>query len=99
MPPRNIIELEELDDAFYASLQKVMGVVPLRHRQDKKLQRLIAFRLKLDGEGRTIEYLLYKIREINQCAYTGSLYEYLKDDHEKNACLNPISGEPPDEAG
>ena len=82
----DIINIEDRDDALHAILERVMLLVPEKDKQDLNLQRIIAFRLKLDGEPETRAYLVKKIEEIIQCAYTGSLYEFLKDDiQEKNA--------------
>ena len=68
------------------AFQRVMRMVPERDKQDKKLQRLIAFRLRLDGEATLSEYLIKKIKEAIKCSYGGSLYNYLKDDIEAREC-------------
>jgi hypothetical protein len=47
-----IISIEETEGTFKLALQRIMRMVPDRDRHDKKLQRLIAFRLKLDGEAK-----------------------------------------------
>ena len=65
-----------------------MRMVPDRDRDDKNLQRLLAFRLRIDGEAALSEYLIHKIRETIKCAYTGSLYNFLKDDLIEKACGN-----------
>ena len=78
--PEKVIALEELVGPFQQILQRVMRLVPDRDRNDKKLQRLIAFRLKIDGESATSEYLAGRVREANRRVYTGSLYSFLKDD-------------------
>ena len=67
-------------------LQRVMRMVPDKDKSDKKLQRLLAFRLKIDGEAATSEYLIRNIREIIQCSYTGSFYEFIKNDAVKSKC-------------
>ena len=41
---------------------------------------------KLDGEAALSEYLIRKIRETIKCAYTGSLYDFLKDDLVEKEC-------------
>ena len=84
-----VIALEETDGAFQMVFQRVMRMVPERDKHDKKLQRLLAFRLKLDGEAALSEYLIRKIREAIQCAYTGSLYDFLKDDLKQKECRHP----------
>ncbi len=100
--PGDIIHIEEQEGPFLDILQRVMRMVPEKDKTDGNLQRLIAFRLRLDGEVATREYLLEKIREVIQCAYTGSLYNYLKNDLEEKACQpekgSPSLPEPPDVA-
>lgn len=92
--PADIIHIEAQEGPFHAILQRVMRMVPEKDRGDGNLQRLIAFRLRLDGEVATREYLLEKIREVIQCAYTGTLYDYLKDDLKEKECL-PGKNDPP----
>ena len=75
-----LITIEKQDGPFRVMFQKIMRMVPDRDKNDKSLQRLLAFRLKIDGEAALSEYLIRKIRETIKCAYTGSLYEFLKDD-------------------
>ncbi len=82
----NVIAIEKGNGPFQASLKKVMKLVPERDRQDEKLKRLIAFRLKIDGENPTVEYLTLKIREAVQCGYAGSLYDFLKNDLAEKEC-------------
>lgn len=81
-----IISLEDQEGPFQGMLQRVMRMVPDKDKSDKKLQRLLAFRLKIDGEAATSEYLVRKIREIIQCSYTGSFYEFIKNDAVKREC-------------
>ena len=59
-------------------LRNVMRMVPDRDKNDVALKRLIAFRLRIDGESTTREYLMRKIRDMIQCSFNGSLYEFLK---------------------
>ena len=89
-----IITLEDLEGPFQKLLQRVMQMVPQKDRNDKHLQRLIAFRLKIDGEASTRDYLLKKIQEIIACDYTGSLYDFVKDDLQEKECRP--EGTPPD---
>ena len=65
-----IIILEDQEGPFQAMLQRVIRMVPDKDKSDKNLKRLLAFRLKIDGEAATSEYLIRKIREIIQCSYT-----------------------------
>ena len=60
---------------------------------DKNLQRLLAFRLRIDGEAALSEYLIRKIREIIRCAYSGSLYDFIKDDDIEKEC-GVVEGDP-----
>ena len=100
--PGDIYHIEEQEGPFLDILQRVMRMVPEKDRNDVNLQRLIAFRLKVDGEVAIREYLLEKIREVIQCAYTGSLYDYLKNDLEEKECRpdkkDPTMPDPPDVA-
>jgi hypothetical protein len=78
-------------------LQRVMRMVPDRDKHDIELQRLLAFRLRIDGESATREFLIHKIRDMIQCSYTGRLYDFLKDDSASSACPPSASGpEPPE---
>jgi hypothetical protein len=90
-----LISIEEQEGPFKMVLQRVLRMVPDRDKHDKKLQRLIAFRLKIDGEAAISEYLLKKIREAIRCSYKGSLYDYLKDDLESRECEEANLDNPP----
>ena len=95
----DIINIEDRDKALHDILDRVMLLVPEKDKQDLSLQRIIAFRLKLDGETETREYLVKKIEETIQCAYTGSLYEFIKDDIQEKDCIaKKEKPEPPDVA-
>jgi len=100
--PGDIINIEEKEGPLLDILRRVMRMVPEKDKNDVNLQRLIAFRLRVDGEVAIRDYLLEKIREVIQCAYTGSLYDYLKNDLEEKECRtgkdNPILPDPPDVA-
>ena len=82
----NLISLEEQSGPFQTIFQRIMRMVPDRDKNDKNLQRLLAFRLKIDGEAAVSEFLIRKIRETIKCAYTGSLYDFLKDDFIEKEC-------------
>ena len=84
----------ELRQAFY----DLMGtIVPSNEKHNLNLQRLIAFRLQTDGFAATRAYLKRKIKRARECAYTGDLFLYLRDDREEQKCgaENP---DPPDAA-
>ena len=72
-----IISLEKREGPFQTVFQRVLRMVPERDKADENLQRLLAFRLQVDGEARTMEYLMRHIRDYIQCAYTESLYTFL----------------------
>lgn len=94
-----IIAIEQGDGPFQKSFRKMLALIPDRDRNDVKLQRLIAFRLRIDGEGPTADYLTRKIREVVQCAYRGSLYHFLKNDQKEKECgVNDNLSGPPDVA-
>jgi hypothetical protein len=84
--PDKIVSIEETQGAFQMSFKRVMRMVPDRDKDDKKLQRLIAFRLNLDGEAAMSEYLIKKIRDAIKCSYTGTLYDFLKNDVQSKEC-------------
>ena len=84
-----VIAIEELEGPFQFVFRRVMQMIPDRDKDDKNLQRLIAFRLRQDGEAATREYIIRKVREVIQCGYTGGFYNYLKDDQERKACQQP----------
>ena len=90
-----IIAIEQQDGPFQNALQRVMRMVPDRDKQDKKLQRLIAFRLRIDGEAVLSEYLIKKIKTAIKCSYRGSMYDYLKDDMAEKEGECPDANEPP----
>jgi hypothetical protein len=93
----NVIIIEELSGPVAMMLRNILRMVPERDQTDVALQRLLAFRLRIDGEGATREYLMRNIREMIQCRYQGRLYEFLKDDHPSAAC-NPSDSDPPESA-
>jgi hypothetical protein len=92
--PEKVIAIEKLDGPYQNIFLKTMRMVPDRDKNDKKLQRLIAFRLRTDGEAATREYLINKIRDAIQCGYTGSFYNFLKDDLKLKEC--DLEDETPD---
>ena len=93
-----LIVIEEQEGPFQSVFQRIMRMVPDRDKKDKNLQRLLAFRLRIDGEAVLSEYLIRKIRETIKCAYTGRLYNFLKDDLIEKQCgsiKSPSDSEPP----
>jgi hypothetical protein len=92
-----IISIETDDGPFKIVFTRVMRMVPDRDKNDTSLQRLIAFRLKNDGEETTRQFLISKIREMIQCAYSGRLYDFIKDDEKLKGCgIDPGFTDPPE---
>ena len=81
-----LVTIEDQDGPFQLIFQRIMRMVPDRDKNDKNLQRLLAFRLRIDGEAVLSDYLIRKIRETIRCAYTGKLYDFLKDDLIEKTC-------------
>lgn|GEM_PF-392403 len=97
--PEKLITIEDREDPYRAIFERLMRMVPDRDREDEKLKRLIAFRLRVDGEAAVNEYLVAKIRDAINCAYHGPLYNFLKDDTLEQICPTEKSGSnPPDVA-
>ena len=90
-----IIAIEEQEGPLQMAFQRVMRMVPDRDKPDKKLQRLLAFRLRIDGEAALSEYLIKKIKTAIKCSYSGSMYDYLKDDMVAKECEGPDEAQPP----
>ena len=97
MSDDKVISIESLGGPLYMMLQNVLRMVPDRDRHDVALMRLLAFRLRIDGEGATREYLMRNIRDMIQCRYNGRLYEFLKNDDLSATCAPPPSGPDPPE--
>ena len=91
---QKVIAIEEKDGPLRAMLQNLMRMVPDRDRDDVSLQRLLAFRLHLDGEAALKEYLMTKIRAAAQCAYTGRLYDFLRNDLTARECCGEHADAP-----
>ncbi len=83
---KKLVTIEEQDGPYQPLFQRIMRMVPDRDKNDKNLQRLLAFRLRIDGEAALSEYLIRKIRETIKCAYTGKLYDFLKNDLIEKEC-------------
>ena len=91
-----VISIESSKGPYQVLWQNIMKMVPERDRDDVDLQRLLAFRLRIDGESTTREYLMRKIHDMIKCAYRGRLYDFLKDDQEASQCQNSDFFNPPD---
>jgi hypothetical protein len=75
-----LISIEEVLGGDSRMLMRLMRLVPDKDKDDDCLRRLVAFRLLKDGEKRTQVFLLAKIRKMIQSAYTGRLYDFIRDD-------------------
>jgi hypothetical protein len=84
--PRKIILIEDRQSPLKGKLKRILRLLPAREKGDRKLQRLLTFRLRVDGESKTREYLIRNIKKIIQCSYTGSFYDFIKDDAIKMEC-------------
>jgi hypothetical protein len=79
------------------TLQRIWRMVPKRDKEDIDLKRLLAFRLRVDGEAATSEYLMRKVRDMIQCAFGGRLYDFIKNDEISSSCPPTKPGNDPPE--
>lgn len=91
----NLIAIEEREGPFQIVFQRILRMVPDREKGNKNLQRMLAFRLEIDGEAATIEYLMRNVRDYIKCGKHGSLYEYLRNAGVRDHC--PPRLDPPPE--
>jgi hypothetical protein len=92
-----IISIESVDGPHQLILKRIWRMVPDRDKDDLELKRLLAFRVRVDGEAATSEYLMRKVRDMIQCAFKGRLYDFLKDDAAASGCLtSPPAPNPPE---
>ena len=57
-----------------------MRMVPDRNKNGKKSSKIVGLSLRIDAGAALSEYLIHKIKVIFKYAYTGKLYDFLKDD-------------------
>jgi hypothetical protein len=81
-----VISIESAEGPHQLVLKRIWRMVPDRDKDDLELKRLLAFRVRLDGEAVTSEYLMRKIRDMIQCAYRGRLFDFLKGDGAARGC-------------
>ncbi|RJQ76708.1 MAG: hypothetical protein C4519_14470 [Desulfobacteraceae bacterium] len=98
MSKDKVISIEELGGPLSMMLRNILLMVPERDQNDVALQRLLAFRLRIDGENATRAYLMRNIRDMIQCRYNGRLYDFLKNDHGSVTCGKPSDNDPPESA-
>ena len=81
-----VILPEELQENLKEPFEGLMSLIPAEQRNDKKLKRLIAIRLKADGEYLTRDYIFRKISEARKCYYSGRIYDFFKNDQAEITC-------------
>jgi len=74
---QKVISIESVGGPYRGVLRDVMRMVPDRDKEDIDLKRMLAFRLRIDGEGATREFLMRKIRDMIQSTHKGRLYDFL----------------------
>lgn len=99
MTKDKVVSIESLGGPEHVVLRNVLRMVPEKDQGDVALQRLLAFRLRIDGESTTREYLMRKIRDMIQCRYSGRFFDFIKNDQESRACsITPSDPDPPESA-
>ena len=92
-----IISIDSVGGPYQMVLQRIWRMVPDRDKNDIDLKRLLAFRVRVDGEAATSEYLMRNIRNMIQCAFRGRLYDFLKNDEISKQCAPSKSDTDPPE--
>lgn len=92
-----LIAIENRSGVFQLIFQRVMRMVPDRDKGDKRLQRMLAFRLISDGEAATASYLIRNIRHFVRQPNPKRFYDFLMDGKDKEFPPSPapIDGGPP----
>jgi hypothetical protein len=98
MGAEKIFLIESANGPYKLLLHNVMRMVPDRDKSDVALQRLVAFRLRIDGESATREFLMQNIRDMIQSAFKGRLYDFLTDQAVSKPFPRYKIPEPPDSA-
>jgi hypothetical protein len=81
-----VIRVEKQAAVDQRALSRLLMLVPTRHREDERLIRFLAFRLKVDGFESTKAFVSQKLMEAERCTFRGLLYDFLKDDEASRAC-------------
>jgi len=76
-----------------------MRMVPDRNKNDKKSSKIVGLSLRIDAGAALSEYLIHKIKVIFKYAYTGKLYDFLKDDLVEINCGMDEEGTGPEVQG
>jgi hypothetical protein len=92
----NVISIESAEGPHQLVLKRIWRMVPDRDKDDLELKRLLAFRVRVDGEAVTSEYLMRKIRDMIQCAYKGRLFDFLKGAAAGDPHTPPSFTDPPE---
>ena len=91
-----LIAIEKRSGPFRNVLQRVMRMVPDRDKHDKRLLRMLAFRVINDGEAETTSYLIRNIRHFIRQPTSTSFYDFLMDGNNKDfPPTAPLNGGPP----
>ncbi len=91
-----LIAIERRSGPFRIILQRVMRMVPDRDKRDKRLERMLAFRVINDGEAETTSYLIRNIRHFIRQPTAASFYDFLMDGKDKDfPPTSPLNGGPP----
>lgn len=80
-----VIFPEDLIDKGSQPFHRLMKLVPLEERLDIKLKRFLLFRMKIDGEEATRDYLLKGIAHAREHDFKGSLFDFLMESGESLA--------------
>ena len=78
------------------ALHRVMRMVPDRDKSDRRLVRLLAFRLEHDGEAATCEYLMRNIRQYIRRPERRRFYDFLVQDQAADSRRADDDGVDPD---
>ncbi|MCJ8500165.1 hypothetical protein [Desulfatitalea alkaliphila] len=98
MTEEKVIAIESRGGPLHVMLRNVMRMVPKKDQHDVALQRMLAFRLGIDGESATREYLMRRIRDMIQCRYNGSLYDFLCNTQDSTGTIPANRGTDPPES-
>jgi len=96
---RKIITVESRRSPALLVLQRVMRMVPDRDKGDKRLQRLLVFRLQHDGEAATCEYLMRHIRRYIRRPEPCRFYDFLIQGEDRDQGTNRWAGRDPEPPG
>jgi hypothetical protein len=96
---QKIITIESRQGAVLFVLQRVMRMVPDRDKDDKRLQRMLVFRLQHDGEAATCEYLIRHIRRYIRRPEPCRFYDFLVQSHDREQVPSHWKGGDPEPPG